>query len=960
MDSARDPFAPLSEVELADAARQSEQFLDHQVAKPICPPLDAESGVLAASRLFGRKPDGVWRYETAGGETAFHALRWNEPDGKKTFRPLSWCDGDGWRFVAWPDGRPVYNLQLVVQQPGAPIVVCEGEKAADAAAHIFPKSIVTTSSGGAGAASKTDWSALAGRDVLIWPDRDLPGDRYTREVAAALTALDCSVSIINAKALASIDPGGGAREPQEKWDAADAAAEWSDLGALRRAAHGSAKSFDPGPRYQSHGAFTMTADGLKVECSTGRGDKRETTSEAICGPFEILGKSRNVRGGDRGLLLRWRDSDGRTHERLVTFAALHGDPAGLCQALAADGLHIERSKQRALADYLNGTDARGRVTRVESTGWHLIGGSELFVLPFETIGPVGAEAVVLEGGASAPYEACGGLADWRTDVGALASGQTLPTLAISAALAGPLLYLANGEGGGVHFFGQSSKGKTTVLQAAASVWGRGASPGYLRAWRATANGLEGGAALATDTALVLDEMGVLEPREAAAAIYGLANGAGKQRAGRDGALREPKSWRVSIVSSGEIPIEAKLIEGKGRARAGQLVRLLDIPADRGLGFGAFNNGGETGDAGVLARAIKTGASMSYGTAGPEFVRRMIMNNVNSDDVRAMIADFVKAECPPKADGQIERAAQRLGLIAAAGELAIVSTSCPGQLARRARRRLGRLKRGSKIAVAPSRPKRGRPAPKCDSISSNMATAVLIPLTTRTPSLRQTGPAGARARARRGNGSFRRKRGRQKFAWALIRNTWRGRWPSMDCCIALVTASSRCEASMGRISASTSFLPASFPGTMMPPEIVKRLALANPELTTSDYGRSGRSGVADNPRGVVDAPHYARKPKKYARYVRYAMKSTIRKYWKRARSRKFRQCSGRGRRAVGDYFGDLLSALRRRFRPPEKSKTNRGFGPGLAASSTMRPAFSTVWVRWHAVQMERERFVRRPV
>ena len=101
-----------------------------------------------------------------------------------------------------------------------------------------------------------------------------------------------------------------------------------------------------------------------------------------------------------------------------------------------------------------------------------------------------------------------------------------------------------------------------------------------------------------------------------------------------------------------------------------MLRLLDIPADRGLGFGVFDHGGETGDAGALARAIKIGASAAYGTAGPELVRRIIRGNVKGTDVRAMVADFVKSECPPKADGQIERAAQRLGLIAAAGELAI--------------------------------------------------------------------------------------------------------------------------------------------------------------------------------------------------------------------------------------------------------------------------------------------------
>jgi hypothetical protein len=101
-----------------------------------------------------------------------------------------------------------------------------------------------------------------------------------------------------------------------------------------------------------------------------------------------------------------------------------------------------------------------------------------------------------------------------------------------------------------------------------------------------------------------------------------------------------------------------------------MIRLLDIPADRGLGFGVFDNGGATGDAAALARAIKSGASAAYGTAGPEFVRRIIREGVNGDDVRAMIADFVKAAVRPGADGQIERVAQRLGSIAAAGELAI--------------------------------------------------------------------------------------------------------------------------------------------------------------------------------------------------------------------------------------------------------------------------------------------------
>jgi uncharacterized protein (DUF927 family) len=335
-------------------------------------------------------------------------------------------------------------------------------------------------------------------------------------------------------------------------------------------------------------------------------------------------------------------------------------------------LQIVRGQQREFANYLSGVETKARVTVVHRTGWHEIDGESVFVLPHENIGRQGVGRVLLDGAAYGPYETRGTLADWREGVATLAADHALLILSISTAFAGPLLHLAGLEGGGVNLFGQSSRGKTTCLQAAASVWGCGATPGYVRAWRATANGLEGAAAQSTDTVMVLDELGMVDARDAAQAFYGLANGQGKQRASRDGSLREPKAWRVLFLSSGELPVDAKLAESSGRrAHAGQLVRLLDVPAERGAGFGVFDSGGPDGDAATLAKSIKLAATKAYGTAGPEFVRRLISDGVTDDDVGRLIDQFVTATIPAAADGQVERAAQRFGLIFAAGELATV-------------------------------------------------------------------------------------------------------------------------------------------------------------------------------------------------------------------------------------------------------------------------------------------------
>src|SRR5438309_11834601 len=81
------------------------------------------------------KPSCRWTYLDAAGKLLGYVLRFDLNDGSKEFAPLTFCASDGgrreWRWKAWPPPRPLYGLDRLAQRPTAPVVVVEGEKAAD-------------------------------------------------------------------------------------------------------------------------------------------------------------------------------------------------------------------------------------------------------------------------------------------------------------------------------------------------------------------------------------------------------------------------------------------------------------------------------------------------------------------------------------------------------------------------------------------------------------------------------------------------------------------------------------------------------------------------------------------------------------------------------------------------------------------------------------------------------------
>ena len=150
----------------------------------------------------------------------------------------------------------------------------------------------------------------------------------------------------------------------------------------------------------------------------------------------------------------------------------------------------------------------------------------------------------------------------------------------------------------------------------------------------------------------------------------LSNGTGKGRAFQDGSIRLAKSWRLLVLSTGEVGLADKIREEGGRVKAGQSVRLVDVPADAGAGLGLFEDlHGHTSPQ-VFADALKSAAATNYGHAARAFISKLQEQREEAQTgILAFMDSWLAAYCPADADGQVQRVARRFLLCAAASELA---------------------------------------------------------------------------------------------------------------------------------------------------------------------------------------------------------------------------------------------------------------------------------------------------
>ncbi len=242
-----------------------------------------------------------------------------------------------------------------------------------------------------------------------------------------------------------------------------------------------------------NGVFVTTSDG----------EQRK-----ICSKIVIASALRDQRsqGWSRRLIVT--DPDGVNHEWIMPMSQIAGDGRQVIEKLLDLGATIEPKTKVQLLQYLQSTPiSKGRCTK--DLGWN----GESFVFPDESIQAVGKEAVRFhsESAADHRFYQRGSLQDWINNVAAPCAGNSTYVFGLSVGFASMLLELISEESFGINLHGSSSKGKTTLLSVAGSIFGGGDHGKYTRSWRATGNGLESVVAMHNSTLLCLGCKGPAMP-----------------------------------------------------------------------------------------------------------------------------------------------------------------------------------------------------------------------------------------------------------------------------------------------------------------------------------------------------------------------------------------------------------------------------------------------------------------
>jgi putative DNA primase/helicase len=399
--------------------------------------------------------------------------------------------------------------------------------------------------------------------------------------------------------------------------------------------------------------------------------KGEAIPKRIGGPIWVTSLTHSNTGKDWGMQIAFVDLNGGVKSHTCSRRLIHDRSGELIALLVSSGYEIVPGHEGQLLKFLGAWKPDARTICVSNLGW--LDQSFGFMLPD---GAIGTENIVFqpEKNVALNFGSDGSFVEWQEKVAGPASHHLLSRFALFCAFAAPLLKFSGLNSFGFQLFGNTSRGKTTAAQIAATVWGRGSDPAvdpngsFIRRWNMTANAQEALAAASNDGLLVLDELGANTVKDASALIYNIFGGRGKEAMNADRSMRSARTWRMLLLSTGEIPVSQRLEEAGQSMRGGLAARFLD------LRFRSTMTKREV-------EAIKQACGQQYGLVGPMFVRGLIEKFKDAsrlqDCLRLSIDNWANALIAKrKLLPEQERAAKNFALIAVAGVWAINSKILP--------------------------------------------------------------------------------------------------------------------------------------------------------------------------------------------------------------------------------------------------------------------------------------------
>jgi putative DNA primase/helicase len=313
--------------------------------------------------------------------------------------------------------------------------------------------------------------------------------------------------------------------------------------------------------------------------------------------------------------------DGHLQQLSIPTGDLHTDPNIIINLLCSRGLYIKHGLHKHVISYLNTYRPEDKGLLTDKIGWH----GDTYILPDKHFGD--RKNIFVDDRQLTQSEhlhSKGSLEEWQEHIGKYLVDNPALIFGVGMAFAPVLMNDLKIESGGIHFFGNSSTGKTTMVTIANSVW---AAPKWKNTWRSTDNGLEGLCCSHNDAFMVLDEIGQCTPEVVGKSVYMIANETAKLRANRKGDLKEIRNWRTLFASDGEISVEQMILEYTNKVKAGQLVRLLDVPLQFGDAIttddgtpSVYHNLHGFKDITELSKHFHTQAAKYYGTPIREFLQ----------------------------------------------------------------------------------------------------------------------------------------------------------------------------------------------------------------------------------------------------------------------------------------------------------------------------------------------------